>query len=115
MPLAGLPSCLGPPVGQCNPVVGSGSVWAPMGGRIVRQPLIGSQPGPITFPLEGRLWDISYGNDAVWVLSGDSLVRLDPNGGKRRNYPLAGEPAARASSRSTWWRPTMRSGWPRTR
>jgi tRNA A-37 threonylcarbamoyl transferase component Bud32 len=88
VPLAGLPSCLTKPVGQCNPVVGSGSVWAPMGGRIVRQPLVGSTTGPLRFPLEGRLWDISYGNDAVWVLCGTSLVRLDPNGGKRRIYPL---------------------------
>jgi hypothetical protein len=88
VPLAGLPSCLTKPVGQCNPVVGSGSVWAPMGDRIVRQPLVGSTTGPLRFPLEGRLWDIAYGNDAVWVLSGTSLVRLDPNGGKRRIYPL---------------------------
>ena len=33
IPLPGLPACLKPPVGRCNPVVGAGSVWAPMGGR----------------------------------------------------------------------------------
>jgi len=89
IPLPGVPACLKPPVGRCNPVVGAGSVWAPMGGEIVRQSLIGAAK-VVRFPLEGRLWDISYGKDATWVLSGGSLIRLDPNGGKRQSFNLAG-------------------------
>ncbi|MFI5049621.1 MAG: protein kinase [Gaiellales bacterium] len=89
IPLPGLPACLEPPVGRCNPVVGAGSVWAPMGGEIVRQSLVGAAK-LVHFPLEGRLWDLSYGNDATWVLSGGSLIRLDPNGAPRKSFNLAG-------------------------
>jgi serine/threonine protein kinase len=87
--LHGLPECLVPPIGRCNPVVGAGSVWAPMGGEIVRQSLVGKAK-PMRFGLSGRLWDISYGNDAVWVLSGGSLIRLDPNGGDMTTFDVAG-------------------------
>jgi serine/threonine protein kinase len=90
IPLPGVPACLKPPVGRCNPVVGSGSVWLPMGGEIVRQSLVGTD-APLQFgQLDGRLWDISYGKDAVWVLSGGKLMRLDPNGGSRTTFDLAG-------------------------
>jgi serine/threonine protein kinase len=90
IPLRGVPACLDPPVGRCNPVVGAGSVWLPMGGEIVRQSLVGVD-APLQFgQLDGRLWDISYGRDAVWVLSGGKLMRLDPNGGAPTTFDLAG-------------------------
>jgi hypothetical protein len=73
----------------CNPVVGGGSIWVPVGTTIYR--VDGS--GEViqrSYPLGARAGQAIYTHGALWALAGRELIRIDGSSGVQTTRPLNG-------------------------
>ena len=86
--LPGRPGCVDFGVVTCNPVVGAGSVWVPVGTSVYRVRL-DDRRIQARINVGARIFDIAYGAASVWVLSGTDLVQIDTHGNTQRRLDLA--------------------------
>jgi serine/threonine protein kinase len=96
--IPGAPGCIDYPSVICNPALGGGSIWLPVGSTVYR--IDGSgQHVQDKILLEEPIGDITYGQGALWVLSGNRLIRIDASDGSQGQLDLADRLGPDASPR----------------
>ena len=75
--LSGRPGCVDFSVVSCNPVIGGGATWVPVGSRIYRV-ASGGREVQAAIDTHARIFDITYSAGSVWVLAGSDLLQIDP-------------------------------------
>jgi len=86
--LPGRPGCADFGVVTCNPVIGAGSVWVPVGTSVYRV-RVDDHSIQARIDVGARIFDIAYGAASIWVLSGTDLVQIDTHGNTQPPLPRA--------------------------
>jgi class 3 adenylate cyclase len=86
--LPGRPGCADFGVVTCNPVIGAGSVWVPVGTSVYRV-RVDDHSIQARIDVGARIFDIAYGAASTWVLSGTDLVQIDTHGNTQHRLHLA--------------------------
>lgn len=86
--LPGQPGCVDY-VLICNPAIGGGSIWVPIGSKIYRIDRSGTK-GPDPFRLRAPIGEVIYERGALWAIEPRRLVRIDASTGEVAEKPLSG-------------------------